>query len=280
MTATEFVIRPLTLADLPAADAIRQAEGWNQTLADWNRLIAHAADGCFVATDRGRVVGAVSTTSHGNQLAWIGMMLVHAEFRRRGIGRQLMNVALEYLAERGITCVKLDATPAGRPVYSKLGFREEAKLQRWFRDQPPLSLPSSTGAASSVRWEQISPLDRMAFGADRTSWCAALCRDSSVVSVSSGNRVQGIGMLRAGSRVPYLGPIVAESASVGCSIAAQLVTASGGVFWDIHSSNHAAVESARTLGFEPVRDLYRMWRGSPVAEDPLLQFAITAPETG
>jgi len=60
-------------------------------------------------------------------------MLVHPEHRRIGIATRLMSRALEYLQQRQVGCIRLDATPVGRPVYEKLGFISEWQLQRWQR---------------------------------------------------------------------------------------------------------------------------------------------------
>ena len=125
-----FSLRQMTEGDLPAADELRRLAGWNQTLEDWRRLLWLEPRGCFVAVQNGEVVGTVTTTTHGQAVAWIGMMLVHEAHQRRGIGTRLMRQALEYLQGRGVECVKLDATPAGRPLYEKLGFVSQWTLTR------------------------------------------------------------------------------------------------------------------------------------------------------
>src|SRR6266496_3261092 len=95
-------LRPMTGDDLPAADELRRLAGWNQTLEDWRRLLGLEPRGCFVAVQEGRVVGTVTTTTYGRALAWIGMMLVHPEHQRRGIGTGLMRRALDYLQSQGV----------------------------------------------------------------------------------------------------------------------------------------------------------------------------------
>ena len=85
-TMERVSFRRMTDGDLPAADELRRLAGWNQTLEDWRRLLCLEPRGCFVAALEGGVVGTVTTTTYGLALAWIGMMLVHAEHQRRGIG--------------------------------------------------------------------------------------------------------------------------------------------------------------------------------------------------
>ena len=95
-------IRPLSAKALGFADELRLEAGWNQTLIDWKRLIALNPSGCFIAGWEGEPAGPLTTTIYGDELAWIGMVLVKAEFRKRGIAAALMKHAMAYLREKGI----------------------------------------------------------------------------------------------------------------------------------------------------------------------------------
>src|SRR5437016_1608350 len=137
---SEITLRQMTPADLTFADSLRALAGWNQTLDDWKRLLAlsvidlslpDSEAGCFIAEWQGASAGTATTICYGNELAWIGMVLVHPDFRARGIGRALLNRCLEYLQHRGIRCIKLDATSQGKLLYDQLGFHEEWSLTRW-----------------------------------------------------------------------------------------------------------------------------------------------------
>jgi len=127
-------VRTMLPADLPFADSLRALVGWNQTLADWQRFLSMEPEGCFLAEWDGAPAGTATTVVYGTDLAWIGMVLVHPDYRRRGIGGRLLLKCIEYLQVRGVRCIKLDATPQGRPVYEKLGFRDEWTMRRWEAD--------------------------------------------------------------------------------------------------------------------------------------------------
>src|SRR5215211_8728516 len=96
-------IRLLFESDIAAAMRLKDAAGWNQTEKDWLRLLALEPYGCFAAVKDGRLVGTTTTTTYGNDLAWIGMVLVDPEERHQGIATQLMNVALDYLKDKVAT---------------------------------------------------------------------------------------------------------------------------------------------------------------------------------
>ena len=116
-------------ADLAFADSLRGIIGWNQTMRDWQRLLAAQPQGCFIAEWDSSAVGTATTTRYGAGLAWIGMLLVHPDHRGRGVGSALLEHCLNHLS--GTPCIKLDATPLGKKLYDKLGFREEWPLKRW-----------------------------------------------------------------------------------------------------------------------------------------------------
>ena len=131
MKGDEIKIRPMARSDLAFADSLRALVGWNQTLNDWKRFLDLSPQGCFIAEWNGTCAGTATTLCYGGDLAWIGMVLVHPDFRGRGIGRALLNHCVAYLRGRGIRCIKLDATPQGKLLYDRLGFQEEWPLTRW-----------------------------------------------------------------------------------------------------------------------------------------------------
>ena len=124
-------IELLSESHLPEALRLTEQSQWNQTERDWRRLLQSSPKGCFGAFLDGRLIGTVTTVAYGTELAWIGMMLVDPDYRRRGLGTRLMQTALEHLQRIGVNSIKLDATPSGRPLYESMGFRPEGLIERW-----------------------------------------------------------------------------------------------------------------------------------------------------
>src|SRR5215467_8460332 len=98
-------IRLLRESDIAAAMDLKRSAGWNQTEADWQTLLQHEPNGCFAAVLDDQLVGTTTTTSYGSELAWIGMVLVRPDQRRKGIATKLLETALDYLR---VSTVKLD----------------------------------------------------------------------------------------------------------------------------------------------------------------------------
>ncbi len=246
-------------------------------MADWTRLLAYEPEGCFAALWNESLVGTVTTTCYGTDLAWIGMVLVNPAYRGQGIGSALMNRALAYLQKAKVECIQLDATPAGKSVYQKLGFRELSTFHRWIREESTHSLPKLPSPFGFQWTSSLAELDRRAFGADRADWLRLLEAESTTVC-----QEEGLAMRRAGAKATYLGPVTAaESAIAQHSIESLLCDVPGPVIWDVPGLNPAAEALATSLGFQPQRELTRMAIGTlQPAPDPLLQFAMADLATG
>jgi GNAT superfamily N-acetyltransferase len=278
---TRLTLRYLSAADLPFADSLRAIAGWNQTFTDWQRFLDLSPRGCLIGECEGRPVATATTVTYGKELGWIGMMLVHPDFRRRGIARVLMDHCIEILRAAGVKSIKLDATPAGREVYLRIGFKDEYTLTRYQKDGASHSTaPSNIREPKPDDLPQLVALDQAATGARRENLLRRLIESSSRSRVyESGNQITGFGIVRPGSLASYLGPLVARDPSHAQKIAQAL--AAGKTFCDLPDANKAAVTWAQSNGFTAQRTLTRMYLGEnikPSAADTY--FAIAAPDLG
>jgi predicted N-acetyltransferase YhbS len=281
----ELEIRLLTEEHISAGMRLSTLAGWNQTESDWRRVLQHDPQGCFMACLNNRVVGTTTTTVYGTDLAWIGMVLVDPEYRRRGIATQLMEAAIRSLRSQGVETIKLDATPAGRPVYAALGFTEETRIERW------MGTARATGKTDFQIWrpevrQKVMALDRRAFGAERADLLDSLVVDSSVMPLTisaSDGELQGYALARRGTLACYIGPVVAKSQHTAVSLLDGMFDRLNGrdVFIDINTRFEAGAQIMGTRGFVKQRDFMRMCFGpenSPETSE--LIFAIAGPEIG
>ena len=49
-------------------------------------------------------------------------------FRRRGVGRQMVQFLIDEAKSRGVTEISLDATKMGHPLYKSLGFNDNSEV--------------------------------------------------------------------------------------------------------------------------------------------------------
>ena len=277
----QLAIRLLFESDIPAAMKLKEAAGWNQTEADWRRLLKLEPNGCFAAIENDQLVGTTTTTTYKEDLAWIGMVLVDPQHRRRGIATRLMETALSYLDGK-VAVIKLDATAEGRSVYEKFGFKTESLVERWLAS---IKSRSTKREDAAIDLEALLALDRRAFGADRSQLIKCLIDDSPIAPVlvtdESGSLI-GYALARAGTRATYIGPVVTtDTAQVEDLLDRILVQLSGtSVYIDFSSECGVSSSVLADRGFVKERDLIRMSYGSRSVKTSPRVIAIAGPEIG
>ena len=282
-------LRIMTEQDVPGGLRLNTLSGWNQTAADWRRFLENSPSGCFVMEHDGNVVGTATTINYERRLAWIGMVLVDPEYRKQGIGTALLEKTIEYLDETNIRTMKLDATPQGKPIYTKLGFVEEHEIERWVLKRTPGANPkpqSSTRAPlNNMQREQILQFDKELFGADRSFLLRALCEEAPqfATAVWEDELLQGYAFGRKGLFADHLGPWIARTRAAAEEILCGFLANScrETLIVDCLKSNSMAVELLRSRGFAPSRPLTRMVRGPNLYPGRPDSFcAILGPEFG
>jgi GNAT superfamily N-acetyltransferase len=255
---------------------------WNQTEADWRRLLYFEPEGCFVAELDGSPVGTTTTCLLG-QVAWIAMVLVDENHRRRGIGTHLLRHTLEYLDNRRAPTIRLDATQSGRPVYEQLGFVPEYELARYQGISP--SDPASLTVAETLAetHPDIIEFDKVRTGTNREKMLIRLFNEfphSLRVFLHQG-KIEGYLTMRPGAEAVQIGPCVAAPNAGPALLRDALGRCAGQrVFVDIPLQNADAVKIAESSGLNIQRCFTRMSRGEQVHDKVTALWAGSGPEKG
>jgi ribosomal protein S18 acetylase RimI-like enzyme len=291
---TDPIIRPLTFEDLDEGLRLSTAAGWNQTLDDWRMLLRLAPAGAFAALFDARdrfIVGTTIGIDYG-AFAWIAMMLVDPAYRGRGVGRRLLEAAMDAVPSH--LPIRLDATPLGRPLYQRYGFEDEAALSRYVvhgaarRRPAPCAVRPLTDADLAIVVEQ----DRETFGGSRQAvldWAFRIAPQYAYV-VRSDHTDRGsihYCLGRQGRLFDQIGPVVAGDDQIAHALISAALDAADDrrVAVDAFDSQRAFVAALRADGFVVERPLVRMCRAAhsgayatAVGHSDVSEFAILGPE--
>ena len=279
---TESTEHPLSEAHLQGCLALSKSANWNQNEADW-RLMLGFGHGWGITAADGTLAASTLALPYGGAFAWIAMVLVLPEHRRKGYASRLLRVALGEM-ERQKRVALLDATPAGHEVYVQEGFRDFWGFKR-FSLAKALSSKERAKPLESAHWPQLLALDAAAFGASREPVLRNLAaRQPKAALVAERNgEVAGFVLGREGREAQQIGPLVArDAATARALLGAALAQVPAPVYVDI--ADHAAPLQAWALaqGFTVQRPFTRMAHG-PHGRAPgeaALVFCPAGPELG
>jgi RimJ/RimL family protein N-acetyltransferase len=151
---SRFRIRPATPADAAALVELAreigaEPQGWLISTRDWRgagqerrylRSIRRSRDAAvFVAEAGEQIVGRLSVGRDphpaSSHVADLGLMVAKSH-RRRGIGRALLEQAVEWARGAGVSKLELHVFPHNEPaiqLYERFGFRREGFRERHYR---------------------------------------------------------------------------------------------------------------------------------------------------
>lgn len=276
---------PLGPQDLPGCLELSKAAHWNQNAADW-RLMLQIGRGYGLSLVDGTLAASTVTLPYGAAFAWVSMVLVLPEHRRRGYATRLLRRALEDLSAERRAAV-LDATPAGHEVYAEEGFRDTWGFKRFALDAFKTKGAVDTAGVRALEprdWSRIRALDGEAFGADRLVLLKALAArlpDAALVSEREGE-ITGFVLGREGREARQLGPLVARDAEAARALlAAALAQIAPPLYLDLVDRESALVDWLEAQGFAFQRPFTRMVHGTDRAPgNASLVFCPAGPELG
>ncbi len=276
-------------SDIEFAYESTKIEGWNYAKKDIQRMFSYNPSGCFVAEINGKRVGHVFSVSYG-KLGWLGLLIVRAECRRKGIGTALMKEAINHLLTSGVETIRLEAVSAIATIYRKLGFVDEYDSLRLLG----VNRKTAFAASSNVKLlkketlTEIARFDAEYFGANRIKVLSSLYHDHPKLCFVSyaGSKIAGYVMFRKvekGYRVgPWIctpkNPEAAKELLIKCM---EKIEENAKLYVGVLAVNKEAVEILRDFGCEQYSKSIRMYFGEKLETECVSGiFAIGGPEKG
>ena len=281
-------LHALDTGRIPEALLLSAEPGWNQVAADW-RLMIENGDSFGVSTEAGRLIASGLTVMFDGPFGWISMILVTQEFQRRGLATRLMRSCMDALRGHGLT-PGLDASPEGREVYLRLGFRDIYRTTRMFAPNAATAIAGSAGTLTGIRSMNAEDLpaviacDLTPCGADRSYLLKHLYGRLPAAAFLSerDGRVNGYVLARDGRTCAQVGPLIAEDTETAVTLLRRAFNAiPGPVCLDIADHHEPIRIWLDSRGFSPVVGFMRMVheRSAPY-DDPGRVFVIAGPELG
>ncbi|NBC36443.1 GNAT family N-acetyltransferase [Novosphingobium sp. FSY-8] len=279
--AIDVTVRAMGPGDIEAATELSRALNWPHREEDW-AFFLELGEG-LVAEHAGRVVGTIMAWRYGVDAATLGMVIVADDLQGRGLGRRLMQAMIDRLDGRTIV---LHATPAGQPLYEKLGFVAIGRVHQHQGVAPmaPLAelLPDERVRPMGAQDDAPPALYSRASGMDRADLVEAMAQVDKGVVLTRDHLPVGFAMLRRFGRGWSIAPVVAPDSGGAKVLVLHWLGQNKGSFTRIDVTEAGGLSPwLEGLGLPRVDTVVQMARGAvtPPA-DGISVYALSAQALG
>ena len=267
---------------LPGCLKLSRSANWNQNEADWRVMLA-IGRGWGLSLADGTLAASTIVLPYGDRFAWVSMVLVLPEQRRKGYATQLLRIALADLKKEGRTPI-LDATPAGHEVYAQEGFRDTWGFKRYALNGKMQFAGDETRHIADSDWPQILRLDAAVFGASRESLLRNLAArlPRAALVAERGGKITGFIVGRDGREANQIGPLIAQDEKTAIALFAGAVGRTPSPVYADIADRAAGLQSwAQARGFAFQRPFTRMVHGAgELPGDNRNLYVVAGPELG
>ena len=161
-----LIIRKMTLEDVPGVIDLDQKSfslPWPERSFRYE-LTANPASRCWVAELDGRIVGMIVVWLILDE-AHVATIATHPDFRRQGIGTQLLAHALRHLMDEGARSSFLEvreSNTGAQDMYRKFGYEATGRRPRYYRDnnEDAILMNLASLKVDRLTFNQPSTLDK------------------------------------------------------------------------------------------------------------------------
>ena len=178
-------------------------------------------------TVSGEITACAAIVPYNEDLASLGMVIVHPGYRRRGLGKTVTMKCIQSLPDS--VPIMLIATAEGKPMYERLGFKSVHSVHKFLCNsfEMPMNLDTNECIIEPFQdscLPQIVDLDRAAVGATRGAFLTTRIRQAKQVIVAkyTSGEVAGYALSIQGTANLLIGPIVAPNDRVASHLLARL----------------------------------------------------------
>ncbi|MCZ6941539.1 GNAT family N-acetyltransferase [Bacillus mycoides] len=211
-----------------------------------------------VVNEREELIASAAIILYGETLASIGMVIVHPDYKERGIGKIITDSCVKSVSTQ--TPIMLIATDEGKVLYEELGFRAVSYVSKYICNSYNANYHCVGNEEYIVNYEErdlegIIPIDEGAFGTNRKAFLKKRIMQSEqcIVEKDKEQNVLGYGLSLQTSENKIIGPVVAKNDAMAMKIVHYLAKGHNGKLrMDVPEGKKDFVKELEISGFQKV----------------------------
>lgn len=281
-----LAIQPLDKNGLKTLLSWAKNEGWNPGTHDIDAFWAADPEGFYGFYANNELIAGGSVVSYHGEFGFMGLFIVHPDFRGNGIGEKLWHLRKNLLLSRlkPKATIGMDGVVAMQPFYNKGGFNIAFKDVRYEFTGKHYTYSELVTPIQQSDFTTIANYDQTCFGYPRTNFLREWLKlpNSNVIQFSTDNTVKGYAVIREVNNGFKIGPLFANSPKIAEELfKACLNTAlDAPVYLDIPLVNQQAIELVEKYKGKYTFECARMYLGPPPKTDIQKTYGITTFELG
>ncbi|MFJ8415350.1 GNAT family N-acetyltransferase [Bacillus paramycoides] len=209
------VVKRLGENNIPCLIRLSEVVGWDYSLEEIETIL-NSGIIYGVQNEQGEIIASAAIILYGETLASIGMVIVHPDYKGRGIGKMITEACIGSVSEK--TPIMLIATDEGKPLYEKLEFRTVSYVSKYICNSYNKNYKCVGNEEYIVNYEEcdleeIIQIDEDAFGTNREEFlkCRIIQSEQCIVIKDIQQNVLGYGMSIQTPENKIIGPVVAKN---------------------------------------------------------------------
>jgi len=211
-----------------------------------------------VWNERDELIASAAIILYGEKLASIGMVIVHPDYKGRGIGKAITNSCIKSVSVQ--TPIMLIATDEGKPLYEKLGFRAVSYVSKYICNSYNVNDYCVGNEDYIMNYEEcdleeIIKLDEYAFGTNREEFLTKRMMQSEqcIVVKDKEQNALGYGLSVQTPENKIIGPVVAKNDEMAMRIGHHLAREHHGKLRiDVPEGKEGFMKELEITGFKKV----------------------------
>jgi ribosomal protein S18 acetylase RimI-like enzyme len=261
-------------------------EGWNPGKHDVEVFWNTDPEGFFGFYLDDILIAGGAIISYQNEFGFMGLFIVHHDFRNKGIGKKLWYLRRDRLIDRlhSNATIGMDGVLDMQSFYSKGGFKIAFRDERYEFNSIKIAYSVNVSEINNADFDNIIEYDTFYFGFQRAIFLKNWLQmpESKAIKYTENSKILGYAVIRKAETGYKIGPLFANNSVIAEELFKSCLNMdpNNHIFLDIPTTNQNEIDLVKKYHGKYIFECARMYYGAPKKIEINNIYGITTFELG